>query len=220
MARMNTPRRVLSSVLVAPIRKLRSEIHGAIERHQNDEIRKWKRLGRPVPPPHVHKEAVVAAYGKRYGCRILIETGTYLGEMVGAQQKRFKSIYSIELSDNLYKEAAAKFKNTDNIHLLQGDSAVVLPELLLTIRDRSLFWLDGHYSAGITAKGSKESPILDEVSAILDHGLRHVLLIDDARMFVGENDYPKIEHLEEIIKRRRRNLKEFVVRDDIIRVVL
>jgi protein-L-isoaspartate O-methyltransferase len=40
----------------------------------------------------------------------LIETGTYLGDMTYAQRKLFKQIYTIELSETLYKKAVDRLK--------------------------------------------------------------------------------------------------------------
>jgi hypothetical protein len=81
-----------------------------------------------------------------------------------------------------------------------------------------LFWLDGHYSGGITAKGPLDTPIVKELDSILNHSVTgHVILIDDARCFVGENDYPTIDELREILHTERPRWV-FEVKDDIIRI--
>ena len=79
-----------------------------------------------------------------------------------------------------------------------------------------LFWLDGHYSAGGTAKGSKETPILEELKSIFTTHKKHVILIDDARCFIGENDYPAIEALKSFIKNIGPNYKITLESDIII----
>ena len=53
-----------------------------------------------------------------------------------------------------------------HVTIFQGDSATVLPKLLATIQEPCLFWLDGHYSGGITALGKSITPILDELQTI------------------------------------------------------
>jgi hypothetical protein len=59
-----------------------------------------------------------------------------------------------------------------------------------------LFWLDGHYSAGITARGDIATPISLELEAILSHPVKsHVILIDDARDFTGKDSYPFLDNL-------------------------
>ena len=81
-----------------------------------------------------------------------------------------------------------------------------------------LFWLDGHYSEGITAKGQLNTPILAELNHILNHSIKdHVILIDDARCFNGLDDYPTIDELKKIIVDKKPAL-QFSVADDIIRI--
>jgi hypothetical protein len=83
-----------------------------------------------------------------------------------------------------------------------------------------LFWLDGHYSGGVTGIGSLETPIIKELQTIFNHPLskKHVILIDDARLFNGTRDYPKIEELQVFVKTQKENL-EFYVENDIIVVL-
>jgi hypothetical protein len=164
----------------------------------------WKKSGMPVPPPHQLKQRIIAEIQKQTRYQLLIETGTYLGDMVAAQRRRFKQIYSIELGEDLYAAAVQKFARYPHIKILQGDSSDVLPKLMPGIIEPAIFWLDGHYSEGITAKGRKLCPIYEELNAIFDaEPLPHVLLIDDARLFNGNNDYPKIADLTAFIQKKR-----------------
>ena len=52
--------------------------------------------------------------------------------------------------------------------MIQGDSGIELMNLAARIDQPSLFWLDGHYSAEETAKGDKETPVIEELQHILD----------------------------------------------------
>jgi hypothetical protein len=64
--------------------------------------------------------------------------------------------------------------------------------------------LDGHYSAGITARGDLDTPIMAELSAICDHPIDgHVILIDDARCFTGEDDYPTVDEVRDFVASRK-----------------
>ena len=179
----------------------------------------WKRKGCPVPPPHQVKQMVIEEYQKRYGCSVLVETGTYLGDMVEAQENNFKRIISIELDQHLYERAKRKFRKKSNITIYHGDSSKVLPQILTTITENTILWLDGHYSEGFTAKGDKETPIYEELEAIFQDSTHdHILLIDDARLFTGERDYPTIEELSDFIRGKN---KDYIieVKDDIVRAV-
>src|SRR5436190_6339757 len=60
-----------------------------------------------VGMPHTVKRRVVRDYAKRYGARTLVETGTYLGDMIAAMAGSFETLHSIELSDEFYAKARA-----------------------------------------------------------------------------------------------------------------
>ena len=186
--------------------------------HYKRVVRKWDNKGRPVPPPHIVKELVVEEYKKKYGCRIFIETGTYRGDMIYAEKDHFDKIYSIELDEILFRKAVNKFRKYPHITILQGDSSVLLHEVVSKLDEPALFWLDAHYSGGITAKGDKECPIFEELKSIFASKYHHIILIDDARCFNGTRDYPTITELtENVVKNRPGYTVE--VKDDFIRLV-
>ena len=96
--------------------------------------------------------------------------------------------------------------------------ASLIAFILNKVHKPCLFWFDAHYSEGITAKGEKETPIVEELKYIITHPIEgNVILIDDARLFTGKNDYPGIEEIRELILSR---YPEYVfnVKDDIIRI--
>lgn len=164
------------------------------------------------------KRRVVKDFAAKYSLPTLIETGTYFGDMVSAVKNRFKRIYSIELDPVLYQRAKKRFAKFKHITLLQGDSAKVLPKVLADINSPCLFWLDAHYSGGITAKGNKETPIMNELNTILNHPvLDHVILIDDADCFTGKGDYPTLEELRRFALSKNPNLN-FAVMLNIIQL--
>lgn len=131
-----------------------------------------------------------------------IETGTYLGETTRFLAKRSRFVYSLEPEPILFANAKELFKRTDNVRIINGTSETVLPSLLPTISGSVNFWLDGHYSMGLTFKGPQDTPIGDELSCIaknLAHLNRVCVLIDDVRLFAensNENSgYPPLDFL-------------------------
>lgn len=181
-------------------------------------VSQWEKNGKPNPPPHVVKQMVLRKYANAYGLKILVETGTYLGDMVEAMKLDFDKIYSIELSETLYEQAVLRFKGASNIELIQGDSGIELERLMGRLNQPTLFWLDGHYSGGTTAKGEKETPIFKEIQHIFKASdANHVIIIDDARCFGQLPDYPTIEELEQVIWSNDVTLN-ITIQDDSIRI--
>ena len=189
------------------------------ERKIETDYKKWEKGGKSIPPPDAVKRIAVRDYQEKSNYHILIETGTYYGDMVFAQMNYFDAIYSIELSDYFYNKAVKRFKKYKKVHLLHGDSAVLLSSVIKDISEPVIFWLDGHYSGGNTAKGESECPVWSELDQIITRQLPHIILIDDARCFIGKQDYPSIEELRHYFVDKNIN-HSFEVKDDIIRIIL
>ena len=153
----------------------------------------WWKL-RAVPgagAPHLVKQRMIAEFASKFNLGVLVETGTNYAHMLYVNQNRFREIYSIELDNRRAESARRKFANHPNIHVLQGDSAKVLPALLPALKEPCLFWLDGH-------DFDVSTPVKQELEAIYKYPAQgHVLLIDDARWFDGRTEYPTMEALRE-----------------------
>jgi hypothetical protein len=165
---------------------------------------------------HSVKERKVLACQAVFGAGIFVETGTYLGEMVHAAGRAFGEIHSIELNPTLAKEAAAFFKGSPHISIHEGDSGLILRDVLAGLSGPAIFWLDAHYSAGMTAKSGTfgDTPILAELDTILAAWKdRSAILIDDARLFVGADGYPTIEAVQDRVRAKGLPLSCFVDAD-------
>ena len=186
------------------------------EQKVRKEIRRWEAKGHPCPPPHRIKQEALCKYRDLFSTKTLVETGTFRGDMMHAMADHFEQLYSIELSEQLYQKAKERFRDRPKITILQGDSGRVLGDLIPKLTGTTLFWLDGHYSAGETAKGEKDTPIYEELAHILDdQRFQHVVLVDDARLFGSDPSYPKVDELETFIKRRRPNYSLHIDTDSI-----
>jgi hypothetical protein len=204
-------KKILMKVLPQPV------LNVLKKKHQELQYDKWKKEGCPAPPPHLVKQLTIREYQQKYQVKTLVETGTYMGDMVEAQKKNFARIISIELGAALAEKAKKRFKNNNNVKIVIGDSGKALPGIMADINEPAIFWLDGHFSSGITAKGETECPIYEELDAIFNgKNLEHILLIDDARCFNGEGDYPAIETLTNYVKSKNANYT-VEVKDDIMR---
>jgi hypothetical protein len=129
-------------------------------------------------PPAV-KHLFIKWTAKRYGLKAFIETGTAYGDTVWAVRKSFKKIYTVELDKNLFCHSAVRFFIYRNIEMRSGDSPQELKKILKYIDEPCLFWLDAHWSGGVTARGKVDTPVIDELKAIGKDVSNHVILIDD-----------------------------------------
>lgn len=206
----------VSRYIPMPLR-LRKKWYSIVD---NSTFSQWEKQNKSGFPPQSIKRKVVKQYQELYNIPVLVETGTYLGDMVLSQLDQFKTIHSIELSHNLYKKNLILFKSAKHVKLHEGDSGKVLKILIPQLTERAMFWLDGHYSGGVTALGDKECPIIEELDAIFKSKIKdHILLIDDARCFNGTHSYPTIKELSNyILKKSPKSSIE--VKHDLIRVIL
>lgn len=168
---------------------------------------------------HKIKEKAIIEFCGKYQYKIFIETGTYLGEMVYALRNQFDSLYTIELSNYLFRTSKKRLSDFKNINFLLGDSGIELVKIVNHINEPAIFWLDGHYSGGITEKGKSETPILKELQTICESPYQNIILIDDARCFGNSEfpDYPSIKELKDYVLKLK-SISNFEIKDDIIRI--
>lgn len=177
----------------------------------------WQLRGQPIRSPHLLKQRTVREYAERFGLRILVETGTYYGEMVAAMKNRFAEIYSVEFDSQLAQRAAKKFTRSPHVHILEGDSQKVVPDLLQQLKQPALFWLDAGYYGWAGLQGDKQR-LTSELEAILSHSIpQHVILMDDARGLNGQNGAPTVEQLKQRIATEFPGRK-VEVKHDILRI--
>jgi glycosyltransferase involved in cell wall biosynthesis len=188
-----------------------------LSQRNKKKIADWNRSGNPIPVPPEVKQQIILGFLKSFNIEIFIETGTFLGDMVEAMRYDFTQIYSIELSTELYAAAVNRFAGVKNVVLLQGDSGKTLLDLMPDLREPCVFWLDAHYSEGVTARGDKETPVVEELEAISRHSFKakDIILIDDASGF-GRGDHPPLEWVNQWAKKQ--GFDTFEVEFDIIRI--
>lgn len=173
---------------------------------QTRRMKQWQAAGCPLPPPHKEKQRVLRELATAYGLKTFVETGTLFGDMVYAMRNEFKTLYSIEVYEPLFRRATQRFRFRNQIHILNGDSGVVLHELVKTLDSPTLFWLDGHYSGEGTGKGEGDTPIFNELKAIFKMSEPFAIAIDDARLFGTDPGYPSLEQLSGFVEKNRTDL--------------
>jgi hypothetical protein len=171
----------------------------------------------PSPASPEVKHALVARFATT--ASNLIETGTFEGDMIEAQRQRYARLVTIEMADDLWAKARQRFANYPHISVLHGDSANILPDALKLCPGATVFWLDGHYSGGITAGSDAKPPILHELSMIAERrNDADVILIDDARLFGWRQGYPRISTVQQFVREHFPH-HELRVESDVICIV-
>jgi hypothetical protein len=186
-----------------------------LRRSLEQNLEEWERK-REGPFPHLLKQEIVRRYAATSGARVLVETGTHYGFMLKACLGYFDKLISIEIEPHFYRRARKIFENHPNVSVLYGNSGELLPGVLAGLRRPCVFWLDSHYSGGLTGRAELETPIRRELEAILSHPCRHTMLIDDANCFDGTHDYPEITWIEKVA---REGGYAMYVSENIIRLV-
>lgn len=158
------------------------------------EYLRWRLLGCRGATPFRAKAAIIRDLARATGAPTLIESGTFCGDMAAALSGEFLHIHSIELSRFFAQQAVLRFRKDAQVQVHHGDSALYLPRLL---RDQTLpciVWLDGHYSSGKVARGLRDQPVLHELTTVFGSPCPdHWVLLDDARRYDGQHDYPTLE---------------------------
>ena len=114
----------------------------------------------PKSPAGSLKPGFLKELSRLFDLSQFIETGTFMGDTSFIASGIFGAVHTIELSNELYQKAVKRFEGRSNIRVYQGDSSRLFPQILGALTGNNLFWLDGHYSEGVTAKGEDNTPII------------------------------------------------------------
>jgi hypothetical protein len=162
----------------------------------------WLLRGKPIRIPHIVKQRTVQEFGKRYKIKTLIETGTYYGEMVSGLKNDFGRIISIEFDPALAAAAKRRFKSVAHIQILQGSSELMVQQVLQTLAEPALFWLDAGYFLW-AGEHKTTDRLMTEIDSIFRHAVpNHVVLIDDVVSWSGRDGTPEVTDLQRGIERK------------------
>jgi hypothetical protein len=105
-----------------------------------------------------------------------------------------------------YDVAKANLSVFKNVECFLGDSASVLEVVLSLVDKPALFFLDAHYSGPGTARSDKDTPVVRELEILRAAPADSVIVIDDARLFAGEEyhtedfaDYPSFDWIRDFV---------------------
>lgn len=117
------------------------------------------------------------------GC--FIETGTNRGGTAVWATEHFRTVHTVERDTGLFDACKARFGHVPNLHLHHGHSVDCLMRVVGGLKESAIFWLDAHYSGDGTSGVDDECPLIREINVINASAFDHVVLIDDARLFLA-----------------------------------
>lgn len=173
-------------------------------------------------------------------CQIdmMVECGTAGGLSIREAAKYFKKCHTIELIEG----RAEVDKTIKNVKWHTGNSIDILPQIIAPLvrlkrcRERknngkavykyAIFWLDSHWSEPYPNNTEyKECYILEELEAIAPYQDSAIILIDDARLFMGQppapnnpKDWPSIQDIFVLLKNKFPHNYSTIVDDYILSV--
>lgn len=138
------------------------------------------------------KHAMVHSYAQPY--RVLVETGLCNRQGATITHAAEFRCYAIDLQrENVTAAREA------GVQAFEGDSALLLPQLLARLKEPACFYLDAHC---VSEAGEEDtSPLLAELAAILDwpYAEESTVLIDDLRM-MGRDGWPSVEDVRRAMR--------------------
>jgi hypothetical protein len=153
-----------------------------------------------------------------------VETGTFEGSTAEIASRHFAQVVTIELSPQLHIAAERRLSHLANVDCLLGDSRRHLSYLVQNLFP-SVFYLDAHWTGhALTAGKDDECPLLGEIEVLEPHLDKHLLLIDDANLFLSPPPAGhKTDHWPDIagiLDRLRKIHRPYIaIFDDVICVV-
>lgn len=170
---------------------------------------------------------LLRVYGKRYGLRTFIETGTADGETPMALLQDFTWIHTIEADPDKFSRSSDLLAPYKHVICWYGDSGTVLADALDLGDDGepALVWLDSHWcQAGHHPSGPEyDTPVRQELAALWADGRPHVILIDDARLMREGDDWETEQYdwpaLSWVRAQAEAHGYTYTLEDDVIRLV-
>lgn len=145
-------------------------------------VTQTRRKNRKMPTlKYVTLKQIIQKDEDGYG--IFVETGTWQGSTIFRMEPHFKELHTIEIKKLFYDSVRRKY-NGNKITFHLGDSAYELGKVVKNLSGNTVFFLDGHWSAGDTGRGEKDCPLYEELLAITTLFLhKAIIIIDDIRLF-------------------------------------
>jgi hypothetical protein len=106
------------------------------------------------------------------------------GDTTFALEPFFEKIHTIEFSEKYFTNTRRRYYG-NKINFILGDSSIVFKTLLPLVKDKCIFFLDGHWSSGDTGRSEKDCPLNEEIHSIntLFQNEAIIIIDDISRLF-------------------------------------
>jgi hypothetical protein len=125
-------------------------------------------------------EELALALKDAFNISTFIETGTWKAQTTKWASENFQKVYSIEIDEGYHNRAKGLGIKAE---FILGSSADELPKVVKRLKKPAIFWLDAHACKDQHTL-TDPCPLITELEAIKKSGLKHLLLIDDAKYFI------------------------------------
>jgi hypothetical protein len=141
-------------------------------------------------------EELALALKDAFNISTFIETGTWKAQTTKWASENFQKVYSIEIDEGYHNRAKGLGIKAE---FILGSSADELPKVVKRLKKPAIFWLDAHACKDQHTL-TDPCPLITELAAIKKSGLKHLLLIDDAKYFIERHPIDPLQwpSLEEV----------------------
>jgi len=160
-------------------------------------------------------ETLALKIARDHNINYFVETGTQVGRTAAWAASHFRVVVTIEVDREYYIGSIQKYWHLNNVRFVFGNSAEKLLEIAPFIKEPAMFWLDAHWSRDLSYPQPEIiCPVMAEIEAI-NHGEDpgHVIMIDDARLFVGGN-WPEIGEVIRALQEGHN--RHVIIKEDVI----
>jgi hypothetical protein len=151
--------------------------------------------------------------------KVFIETGSHRGHGSIFWASIFNKVYSIELSEDLYSYCVSNHNHINNLKFYKGSSPKILENLINEVNEPYFLFLDAHGSGGDTTfdpeVGRHGSPVLDEIKSVRLN-IPKFIVIDDYIDFINIPTYPKLNEIEEQVKKIGNYSDALIIKNEIL----
>lgn len=148
-------------------------------------------------PRFLSKNMLAAGIALQAGKTLFVETGTFIGSGAYKIHSLFDNVWTVEADHQLHMAAKALFsaKEARNIVAMHGHSVHFLESFEQELANKAVFFVDAHYSTGITSKSYGTCPVVAEISTIVSRAPDALIVVDDVRTMDGRRGYPTLNEI-------------------------